>query len=193
MPSRNRCPRCLKRRPHRGIRCNGCGAALDGSKTRGRRLGLWLVALATITAAMPFAVGHADRFIPAISEWYMDVAVPNAVKPSRNLVAAPAAESAFEACARRAAKESSRSGAHSVLTFSPEAESIVTKLDEDLLIISSTFEELGENGERKTGEFCCAVRREGEAWRVESLSLRRLGEGERAAALEKAGRARRGT
>lgn len=179
MQGRYRCPRCFKRRPSRGARCNGCGVRLSGSTSSTGRGTIWLLLFLIAVAGIPVVIGHADRFIPALSEWYLDATVPNAVKPPRRLVPGPPIDGAFDACVKRAAKESGRNGNRGVVTFASESESIVTRIDDDLMIISSGFEELAEDGTRGEGEFCCVARKVEGSWRVESLRVRRSGEQER--------------
>lgn len=141
-----------------------------------------MLVLAAVAAAVPLLLGHADRFIPAISEWYLDVASPHAVKSRRNLIPLSRGDTPFEACVRRAARESARDGTGTVITFNAETESVVTRLAEDLVIILARFEEEFESGARGTSEFHCTARRVEGAWRVESMTVAatdEVGNGER--------------
>lgn len=133
-----------------------------------------MVALAA--SALAWATpGIVSRVLPALSEWYLDLAVPNAVRSTRRLVARPV-ETPFEVCASRAVKAARRQAPDTLITFAPEEESTVTRLSDDLLIILASFEELFMNGQRGTRYFSCASRREGErGWQVESLSFWKRG------------------
>lgn len=129
--------------------------------------------LGAIAIAILLAVSYADQYLPALSDWYFNLAAPAAVRSTNQLVGGDDAE-AYLACARRAASRDRSIGAGSVVTFAPERESRRVWIGQDRLVIRSTFEEAFEGGATAVNAFCCTVRREKEAWVVESLKVRRV-------------------
>ncbi len=144
--------------------------------------------LGAIAIAVLLAISYADRYLPALSDWYFNLAAPAAVRSTNQLAAdevdharkvresgeSGGSGDAYLACARRAAKRDQSIGFGAVVTFAPERESRTTWIGRDRVVIRSTFDEAFENGAMAVNAFCCTARREKEAWVVESMKVRRV-------------------
>ncbi len=135
--------------------------------------------LGAIAIVVLLAISYADRYLPALSDWYINLAAPAAVRSTNQLLAANAGNAgdegeAYLACARRVAKFDRSIGAGAVVTFAPERESRKVWIGRDRVVIRSTFDEAFENGATAVNAFCCTVRRVKESWVVESMKVRRV-------------------
>jgi hypothetical protein len=74
----NQCPRCFKRTASRPVGCVACGAPVERKPAwwQGpvRRYGA--MALTAVVALLVMAFTYADRYLPVLSDWYLEMVMP---------------------------------------------------------------------------------------------------------------------
>jgi hypothetical protein len=168
----SRCPRCRKRTVHAPGACVGCGGALQPrSRLATAGPARWLaMGIAVVLAAVTFlAVNYSDRYLPAVSDWYLDQAVPELAPVTTELTAAPVEERAYYLCVRSVVKRIEEEGA--IATFAGPLESRMSRMEDGRYRVNSYLVESSEAGERRLRSFTCVVRGEGGRWAVDQLAL----------------------
>jgi hypothetical protein len=130
--------------------------------------------LGAIAIAILLAISYADRYLPALSDWYLDLAALPGIRSTTTELFAREGGDPFVACARQAAMRDRSVGAGAMVTFAPEVESRKLWLSPVRVLILSMFDEEFEDGVTAVNEFCCVARLNEETWVVESVEVRRI-------------------
>jgi hypothetical protein len=134
------------------------------------------------------AINYSDRYIPAISEWYMEMAVPSGADPALQLIANPSLrlianpssragaergdDEPYFVCARYVARRIG--GEDSITTFPAVTESSTVRLADGRYTISAHVDQSMEQGGEVRRRFDCTVRMENGGWRVDRLEVWRV-------------------
>jgi hypothetical protein len=172
MRRRNRCPKCLKKTVHGGVHCVGCGTRVEQLQPWRARYngGRYLVGMITLLAALSFlAIGYSDRYVPAVTDWYLQMAAPNVTQPALPFMGGLDDERAFHACARLVVKRMGDERA--IATFAAADQERAVSLGDGRYRIESFYDEALEEGVSSRRFFTCQVRYDGREWRVEELNL----------------------
>ena len=116
------------------------------------------------------AVGMADRYMPALSDWYVRMAVDYLPDSATRLAPLTDDERAYYACVRSVVKE--MDGERSIATFASSETATTQELGDGRRIIESEVVESVDNGNSEPIVFRCIARaNEAEEWVIERVEL----------------------
>lgn len=125
--------------------------------------------LMVVASLAALAVGSADRYVPALSDWYTRVAIEYLPESAFRLAPITDDERAFYVCARSVVKQ--MDGESSIATFASSEAATTHELGNGRKVIQSHVDESTEDGVEQRIVFRCTVRSEGSRWVIETLEL----------------------
>ena len=168
MPNR-KCPSCRKRLPYQAKRCVACEwtpADAVEAPARFRWAPVWLAMACLMTIG---GFRYADRFVPAVADWYASFAAQRLPPALSRFAPAATDPGAHFFCARRVVKELHEDG--SVATFASAEETHTVPLGDGRFEVRSFVDEAREGGWQVRHGFVCTVRYQRGRWTLENLSM----------------------
>lgn len=130
-------------------------------------------AIAALALAALLAMNHSDRYVPAISDWYLQMALPYTPGAVHEFTPTFDDERAFYACVRLVAKRIGDRG--SIVTFAGSGAAATLALGDGRYQVRSYVDESMVMGTTQRHAFTCLVRAERERWIVEELNVQEVG------------------
>ncbi len=115
------------------------------------------------------AFSYSDRYIPAIADWYLEMAVPTGAGPALQLLATTADDEVFFVCARHVARRIG--GEDSIVTFSSATASEVVRSADGAFTIRAHVDQSLSRGNEVRKWFACTVRQKNGSWKLENLEF----------------------
>jgi hypothetical protein len=170
MQRRTECPKCRKRMARRRNLCVGCGARTETKNPlSGLRPAHAVGFLLLLAICGTVAASLADRYLPAVTDWYLEMAVPYLGEGASPFLGAAPDDSAYYACVRSVVKRIDEEG--TIATFAGPRASRTHTLGEGRYRIESFVTEAAEDGGTAVRSFTCTVKSDGTRWAIEDLEV----------------------